>query len=72
MEWRKLPVDILFFLFIFFDDLLSVLKLLPFQGVLPVLFHYYLSFSEDVEARMETTVGGGAWLNIEDAVELTG
>lgn len=37
-----------------------------------LLFYHDFSFTEDVETRMETTVGGGAWLNIEDAVELTG
>ena len=37
-----------------------------------LLSNNYLSFSEDVDVRVEATVGGGARQNIQDAVKLTG
>lgn len=35
-----------------------------------VLFYHDFFIAEDVDARSEATVGGGAWLYIQDANEL--
>ena len=37
-----------------------------------LLSNDYLFVSEDVDARVEATIGGGARQNIQDAVKLTG